>query len=135
MIKSKIDPQSLLSTLWIFILLNMIFRDLHEFLKEGFIEELISLKVSEEEMLFYGFILELPILMVLLSKILSDKVNKWANISVAGIIMLGMLSNLHAADMDDFFFTIANSVGFLVIISIAWKLPSKNRIIKQRARQ
>lgn len=125
MIESKINPQSLLSTLWVFVLLNMIFRDLHEFLNGGFIEELMSLKVSEQEMLFYGFVLELPISMVLFSRILNDKANKWANISVASITMLGMLSNLQSADMDDIFFTAVNLIAFLVIIWIAWKLPSK----------
>lgn len=32
------DTRALLSTLWIFILFNMIFRDLHEFARPGFLE-------------------------------------------------------------------------------------------------
>ena len=32
-----IDMKALLSTLWIFILFNVIFRDLHEFGRPGFI--------------------------------------------------------------------------------------------------
>jgi len=35
MLKNQMNPQALLSTLWIFILLNMILRDLHEFPTEG----------------------------------------------------------------------------------------------------
>ena len=33
------DVKALLSTLWSFVLFNMIFRDLHEFGRPGFIEE------------------------------------------------------------------------------------------------
>lgn len=124
MTKNKIKPQTLLSTLWIFILFNMIFRDLHEFLADGYIEEMMSLKISETSLLFYGFILEIPILMVLLSRILNDKANKWVNLIAASIIMLGILSTLPSADMDDVFFTIINSAAFAAIIHTAWKLPS-----------
>lgn len=34
----EIDTKALLSTFWIFILFNIIFRDIHEFVKPGFIE-------------------------------------------------------------------------------------------------
>ena len=38
----EIDKRALLSTLWIFVLLNVIFRDLHEFFRAGMIEEIIT---------------------------------------------------------------------------------------------
>ncbi len=126
MLKNKITPQTLLSSLWIFILFNMVIRDLHEFPTEGYVEEMISLKLSEEVMLFYAFIVEIPILMVLLSRILANKMNKWANTLAAIVTMLGILSTLPSGDMDDVFFAIVNSVAFLVIILTAWKLPSRN---------
>lgn len=127
MIKNKIEPQTLLSTLWIFILFNMILRDLHEFPTEGYIEELISLKLSEEVMLFYGFMVEIPILMVLFSRLLNDTVNKWANMLAASIALLGILSTLPAADMDDVFFAIINSAALLAVMLTAWKLPTLDR--------
>ena len=123
MIRNNIKPQTLLSTLWIFILFNMIFRDLHEMLAEGYFEELMSLQISEGTMLLYGFILEIPIMMVLLSRILNNRANKWANQIAAGVSLLGLLSTLATADLDDLFFATVNSVALLVIIRIAWKLP------------
>ena len=121
--ENKIKPQSLLSTLWIFVLFNMVFRDLHEFLNQGYIEELMTLKLSEETMLFYGFVLEIPILMTLLSRILNNGVNRWVNIVAASITMLGTLSTLVSADMDDMLFMTVNIVAFLAIIYTAWKMP------------
>ena len=126
MLKDKITPQALLSTLWIFILFNIIFRDLHEFLAEGAIEEMMSLKIPETTMLFYGFILEVLILMVLLSRILNNKANKWANIIAASITMLGTLSTLPAGDLDDTFFATMQLAAFITIIITAWKMPNDN---------
>lgn len=127
MLKPKIEAQTLLSTLWIFILFNMILRDLHEFPTEGYIEELISLKLSQKVMLFYGFMVEIPILMVLFSRLLNDTANKWTNMLAASIALLGILSTLPAADMDDVFFAIISSAALLAVMLTAWKLPTLDR--------
>ena len=125
MINNKIKPQTLLSTLWIFVLLNMIFRDLHQLGKKGFIEEIMTgvvngVKITDELMLYGGFLAEIPILMVLLSRILNDKTNKWANIIASLITMSVLLSGLGSADMDDVFFMIIEFIAFIAIIAIAW---------------
>ena len=127
--RNKIEGQALLSTLWIFILFNMIFRDLHQLGKKGFLEEIMTgvvngIEITEELMLFGGFLAEIPILMVLLSRILHDKANKWANIIASVITFLVLVSAVPSADMDDIFFMIIEFVAFLAIILIAWKLPS-----------
>lgn len=122
MIKENIKPQTLLSTLWIFILFNMLLRDLHEFPTEGYIEELMTLKLSDPTMLLYGFIVEIPILMVLLSRILKDRANKWANIVAAGAAMLGIASTLPTADLDDIFFALINVGALLTVMRTAWTL-------------
>ena len=129
--KYKIKPQSLLSTLWIFVLLNIVFRDLHQLGKPGFIEEIMSgvvngIKITDQLMLIGGFLAEIPILMVLLSRILPDKINKWANI-FAGVITLGVsVSSIAYADMDDVFHLVFQAAAILWIFRIAWKLPSLN---------
>ena len=123
--KNKINSQSLLSTLWIFVLLNIIFRDLHEFLNQGHIEEMMNLNISEETMLFYGIVLEIPIMMTVLSRILNNMLNKWINVTVASLLMIGTLSTLASADLDDIFFTLINTIAFLAIVYTAWKLPLK----------
>ncbi len=131
MTKYKIERHALLSTLWIFILFNMIFRDLHQFASEGFIQEIMALEVSQEMVLVFGFILEIPIAMVLLSRILTDKINKWANLIAAVITQLGLLSSLPGADMDDIFFMIVESIALLAIIRIAWNLTASHKVRTQ----
>ena len=130
--KYKIEAQTLLSTLWIFVLFNIIFRDLHQLGKEGFIEEIMSgvvngVIITDELMLIGGLLAEIPILMVLLSRILPDKANKWANI-IAGIITIVVFATAAPyADMDDVFHMVIEVAAILWIFRIAWKLPSLNK--------
>jgi len=127
--KYRLEPQTLLSTLWIFVLFNMIFRDLHQLGKAGFIEEIMSgaingVKLTDGLALVGGFLAEVPILMVLLSRILEDKANKWANL-IAGIITLVVFATAAPyADMDDVFHMVIEVVAILWIFQTAWKLPS-----------
>ena len=129
----KIKPQTLLSTLWIFVLMNMVFRDLHQFGNKGFLEEMMSgevngVVITEQLMLVGGILAEVPILMVLLSRILNNKVNKWTNI-IAGTITMGVFAtSIPAADMDDIFYMIIEVVAILWIFKISWTLPKPSEI-------
>ena len=101
------DVKALLSTLWSFVLFNMIFRDLHEFGRPGFIEEIMTgivngVQITEELMLLGGIMAEVPISMVLLSRVLNYRINRWANI-FAGTITIAMIINNGVKDLDDIF--------------------------------
>lgn len=127
MINKKINSQSLISTLWIFVLFNMILRDLHEFPTEGYIENMMSLHLSEEAMLFFAFVVEIPIMMIPLSRILANKANKWLNTFAVIFASLGILYTLPSGHLDEIFFAIANAIALGAIIRTAWKLPAFDR--------
>ncbi len=136
MTNQKIKPQTLISTLWIFILLNMVFRDLHQLGKKGFLEEISSgivngVVISEELMLVGGILAEIPILMVLLSRILNHKANKWANIIAGTITLVVFATAIPSSDMDDIFHMIIEVAAILWIFRIAWKLPSLDDTLTQ----
>lgn len=127
-INRNIKPQTLLSTLWLFVLLNMIFRDLHQLGKKIFLEELLTgvvngIKITDELLLFGGLLAELPIMMVLFSRILNNKTNKWMNIIVSVITLLILTSSIPSVDMDDVFFMTIEVIAIISIIRISWKLP------------
>ena len=123
----KTDSRALLSTLWIFVLFNMILRDLHQFANKAFVEELLIQDIDEALVLLFGVIIEIPILMVVLSRVLLPKANKWANIIAAIIFLAGLLATLPSADMDDIFFMIMEATAILIIVLVAWKLPSASK--------
>ena len=132
MSKNKINPQTLLSTLWVFVLLNIIFRDLHQMIKVGYMEEILNgtvngIKITDELMLLGGVLAEIPILMVLLSRILNNNANKWANI-IAGVITMGVFATgIPSVDIDDAFHMVIEVAAILWIFRIAWKLPSHKK--------
>ena len=123
----KTIPGSLLTSLWAFLLFNMIFRDLHQFGKADFIKEVMSgtvngVNITDELMLFGGFLAEIPIAMLLVSKFAGNKTSKWANVIAALITMFVLVSGLPYADLDDIFFLVIEVFTLLMIIWSAWKL-------------
>lgn len=133
MTNQKIKPHALLSTLWLFVLLNMVFRDFHQLGKKGFLEEMMSgvvngVAITDELMLVGGILAEIPILMVLLSRILNNNANKWANIFAGLITMTVFATAIPAADMDDIFHMIIEVIALLWIFKISWKLPQSSKI-------
>jgi len=123
MFNKNLKPQTLISSLWIFVLFNMILRDLHEFPTEGYIEEMMGLHLSEESMLFFAFIVEIPILMVILPRLLNNKANKWMNVIAVFLSSLGILYTLPGGHLDEYFFAAMNLGAFFLIIRTAWRLP------------
>lgn len=102
------DMQAKLSTLWIFVLLNVIFRDIHELFRPGLLQEMMTgiingVQVTEGTLLMGGVMIEILIAMVILSRILKDRVNRWANI-IVGAIAIPFIVSAGANDMDDIFF-------------------------------
>ena len=74
----KLDPHTLLSALWLFILLNIIFRDIHQFALKSHLEMLLTgyydgMLITDELMLLGGFLALVPISMVVLSLLLQPR--------------------------------------------------------------
>ena len=123
-----VEIKVLLSTLWIFILLNIIFRDIHEmpfFIKEWMAQSANGVEISELMMLIGGIMIEIPILMVLLSRILPYRTNRWANI-IAGVFFITSIFGFPPGDLDDFFFVAIEIAASAFIIWQAWTWPNLN---------
>ncbi len=119
------EMKAKLSNLWIFYLFNTIFRDIHEFIEPGFIEQVMTgtfngIQITENLLLFGGFVSEVPISMVLLSRLLPYGTNRWANI-IAAVITLAFEFNRGTTDLDDTFHLIFKIAALLFIIWSAWR--------------
>ena len=117
--------QAKLSTLWMFYLFNTIFRDIHEFIEPGFIEQVMTgtfngIQITEPLLLFGGFVAEVPISMVLLSRLLPYGTNRWANI-IAAVITLSFEIRNGTTDLDDTFHMAIEIAALLFIIWSAWR--------------
>ena len=104
-----------------FVLLNFIFRDLHEIAKADFLADALNgiydgREVTEAMFLLGGIIVEVPILMMLMAWVLPLRATRWANSIVAplfGLTFIGV-----AGDLDDYFHIGLILVALAVIV---WK--------------
>ncbi|MEM1417393.1 MAG: DUF6326 family protein [Myxococcota bacterium] len=125
------DPTSLarlrhgarLSSLWAFVLLCMLFRDMHEIPTKEFLEEALSRTVPEWLFLVAGMVLTLPLLMVPLNGVFSRVWGRPTNL-VAVLVMLASAASYPPGDLDDWWFAGVEAVGLLVIAWLAWSWPA-----------
>lgn len=129
------ETKAKFSTLWIFYLLNMTFRDIHELVEPRFIEEVMTgtvngTQITEPLLLLGGFMVEIPIAMVLLSRLLPYGANRWANI-IAAVITISLVIMNGTTDLDDTFFMIIEIAALSFVIWSAWRW--RNPLLKQQA--
>ena len=127
----KIDTNTKLSALWLFILLNIIFRDLHQFANEPFLEMLLTgtyngIELTEELMLLGGVLAEVPIAMVLFSLLLNRGIGRPVTF-VAAFITTATLVSSAPSDMDDVFHLVIELAAMLAILWTAWMWPEHDR--------
>jgi hypothetical protein len=78
------DIRGRLSTLWIVVLFNMLYADILSFLRPEFLRELMTgyaegIRVTQPLLVGSAVMVEIPILMVLLTRILEPAVNRRVN--------------------------------------------------------
>ena len=118
--KEKMNPKVLLSTLWLFAMLTYTYGDvvtLMDPVKHG------SIELTEGFLLFGSILMMIPISMVLLSRILKYRANRWANI-IAGAFMTAFLTvTLFVAVPTTYyaFFSAIEIASTLFIAGYAWK--------------
>ena len=118
--KEKMNPKVLLSTLWLFAMLTYTYGDvvtLMDPVKHG------SIELTEGFLLFGSVLMMIPISMVLLSRILKYRANRWANI-IAGAFMTAFLTvTLFVAVPTTYyaFFSAIEIACTLFIVGYAWK--------------
>ena len=126
------ETKSKLSTLWIFIVLNVVFRDFHDLFFPGLIEQMISgvvngRTINEEVLLMGSIAVEIPIIMILLSRTLRSNANRLTNI-VVGILSIPLLLGTGLRDLDDFFFLGIEVIAVCVVVWTAWKWSPAKKV-------
>lgn len=120
-----LDKRAKLTNLWIFVFLNMIFRDLHQLGHPGFIEEIMSgfvngVQVTEGLMLIGGIMIAVPLLIILLTQFLSVKASRVANLCIGVLHIVITIGVYSAPDLDDVFFAAIEITALLLILQQAW---------------
>lgn len=123
------NRKNLLSLLWIYLTVNYIYCDVFTLHLAKYLEAFLSgdvggMKITEEFLLIFSIVMQIPVIMIVLSRSLTYKLNKYFNI-IAGIITTSiqaytvtMGGTLHYMFFS--FFEIC--AGLLIIyLAITWK--------------
>lgn len=119
----RLEGRAVLSALWMFVLLNFVFRDLHEIVKAELLADALNglyngREVTEAMFLLGGIIVEVPIVMMLMAWVLPLRANRWANVVVAplfGVTLIGV-----PGDLDDYFHIGLMLMALAIIVWQAW---------------
>ena len=120
------DMKVKLSTLWVFVMFNMAFADIVAFMNPGTLEDImtgaVGMQITQELLLLFSIILEIPIAMIFLSRVLKYRANRWANI-IASVITILFVVGGGSTTLSYIFFATIEVVCMLLIVWYAWKWP------------
>lgn len=117
----KMDMKVMFSTLWIVVMINVAMADIF-----GFMMDLMAgnttpeVQIPQVGMLIFAIIMEIPIAMIFLSRVLKYGANRWANI-IAGAITAAFIILGGSADLVYLFFATVEIVCIAFIVWNAWK--------------
>ena len=117
------DTKVLLSTLWIVVMINMAYADILSLHIPGILEELAVFAGETpitQLMLIGAIMMEIPIAMIFLSRVLKYKVNRWANI-ITSVITIAFVVGGGSPYPHYIFIATIEIVCLLLIVWYAWK--------------
>jgi hypothetical protein len=130
------NRKAILSTLWIFAVLNYLYCDIIGLMDSSLLQQFLTgtvegMRLTQEFLLGAGILMEIPMGMVILSRVLPYRANRWVNI-IAGVIMtLVQFSTLFFGSVTNyyFFFSIVEIATTAIIVGYAWKwaVPAYHR--------
>lgn len=125
------EKKAILSTLWIFVTVNFIFCDVVTLMNPSDLKQILSgavgsIQMNQQFLLGAAIMMEIPFIMILLSRVLKYKANKLANIIAASIMTIVQISSLFVGSgstLHYIFYSIIEIACtlFIVFYVLRWK--------------
>jgi len=116
------DMRTRISTLWVVVMFNMVYADILTFIKPGALQELwagqAGVQVTDGLLLVFAILIEIPIAMIFLSRILKRGPNRWAN-TVAAVVTTAFVVGGGSLTLHYVFFA---TVEVACMVLIAWSV-------------
>jgi hypothetical protein len=114
----SIDRKTVLSALWIFVMFNYLYADLAMTIFQPGIYQKAAAEMGGGVVLGATALMEVLIAMVLLSRILTYKANRWANV-IGGVVGTAFVAVTMSPKMPPFYLFIA-SIEIACTLFIIW---------------
>jgi len=117
------DPWTRVSTLWVVLMLNMIFADILSFMVPGTLQAAaagqVGMPVTQGLLLVFAVLLEIPIAMIVASRVLAPRTNRWAN-TVAAVITTAFVVGGGSPYLHYWFFETVQIACMALIVWSVW---------------
>ena len=113
------DVKTRLSTLWVFMLFNFLYADVMGLFDPGIPKD----TMTREALLAASFLMEIPIAMIVLSRVLKQRPNRWANVIAGAFMAVVQASTLFVGGPTLYyvFFSAIEIPCLLFIVWTAWR--------------
>lgn len=125
--EKKMHMKVKLSTLWIFAALNYLYCDVISLMDPDLLPQYLTgnidgLELTPGFLLGAAILIEIPISMVLLSRVLPYRANRWANIAAGTVMTIVQSATLFvgAPALYYLFFSVVEIATTVLIIWFAW---------------
>jgi Family of unknown function (DUF6326) len=123
------DKKAILSTLWIFAMLNYLYCDVMSLMDPAFLKQYLTgnvggVQITQGFLLGAAVLMEIPTAMVLLSRVWRYKANRWANIIAGSIMTVVQLSTLFFGSSPTLYYLFFSTLEIActaLIVWFAWK--------------
>jgi len=126
----KLNTRVLLVILWVFYIVNFMYCDTLLKMEPGVLEGIMSgytadgtVKITAGFLLGTAIMFELPFLMIVLSWVLKNRANRWANIIAATLYVVVQIGSLFLGVPSPMyiFYSTVEIAALLIIVWNAWK--------------
>ncbi|MBL8092709.1 MAG: hypothetical protein JNL73_00980 [Anaerolineales bacterium] len=127
----RVDMRAKLSTLWIFVLINMIFADIFGFMLADTLRNIMAsnadgITITPEFLLIAAVMTEVSMVMVIASRLLPYRLNRWANI-LGGIFTIVYVVGLGSLTPHYIFIASIEVICSAWIVWLAWQWRETER--------
>ena len=114
------DTKATISMLWVFVILNMMYADVLALMDptSAIRTRMVGTPVSPGFLLVGAILMETAIAMVILSRLLPYKANRWVNTIVAAVNIFAVVTGGHG--LYYVFFAAVEVLSMLLIVWLAW---------------
>lgn len=129
-ITPRVSKKTLFSTIWIFVVVNYLYCDVMSLMDPELLSQYLAgnaggMQITQGFLLGAAVLMEISMSMILLSRILSYKANRMANIIAGAITTLVQIATLFMGDASLYyiFFSIIEIAGTAAVLwmAIRWK--------------
>jgi hypothetical protein len=132
------DIGTRISTLWIVVMFNMVFADIVGFIQPGALQGVTGpggVPITQGLLLVVAILLEIPIAMIFLSRILNRGANRWMNTVAAAITTVFVLGGGSMELPFYAFFAIVEVACMGLIVWSVWTRRSSEAAAPRQTRQ